>query len=104
MFFCNTLKKASTNDMQGGFSDYWKGTPDGRLNGPYCPREKWADVLKPSNGFSGLDIVLDDYTNGHVLTSVILATAIDPVPSNGWHQDPALTVVSLTYGYFRTRY
>ncbi|KAI0382393.1 hypothetical protein F5Y04DRAFT_45601 [Hypomontagnella monticulosa] len=57
----------------GTFTGYWAGIPDGRVDAPFQSLEAWDKALQ-NVGFSGLDIVLDDFPEPHNTTSVILST------------------------------
>jgi SAM-dependent methyltransferase len=64
----------------GTFPDYWNGAQDGRIDNPFLNKEQWKEVLL-GNGFSGIDIVLDDLPEPVFHVSTILATAVEPVIS-----------------------
>ncbi|KAJ2988123.1 hypothetical protein NUW58_g4141 [Xylaria curta] len=57
----------------GTFTGYWAGIPDGRVDAPFQSLDAWESSLRDA-GFSGLDIVLDDFPEPHSTTSVILST------------------------------
>lgn len=59
----------------GTFTGYWAGIPDGRVDAPFQGLEAWDSALRKA-GFSGLDIVLDDFPEPQNTTSVILSTVI----------------------------
>ena len=59
----------------GTFTGYWAGIPDGRVDAPFQSLESWDSSLRKA-GFSGLDVVLDDFPEPHNTTSVILSTVI----------------------------
>ena len=62
----------------GTFPDYWNGAGrDGRGDSPLLGREMWHDLLG-ANGFSGIDIVLDDHGGSVAMASTILTTAVEP--------------------------
>lgn len=62
----------------GTFPDYWNGAGrDGRGDSPLMERERWHDLLV-GNGFSGIDIVLDDHEGSVAMASTILTTAVEP--------------------------
>ncbi|KAI2615596.1 hypothetical protein GGR54DRAFT_257903 [Hypoxylon sp. NC1633] len=67
----------------GTFTGYWAGIPDGRVDAPFQSLPAWDRALRDA-GFSGLDIVLDDFPEPHNTTSVILST----VPSEIAVPDP----------------
>ena len=57
----------------GTFTGYWAGIPDGREDAPFQSLSSWDSSLRKA-GFSGLDVVLDDFPEPHNTTSVILST------------------------------
>lgn len=57
----------------GTFTGYWAGIPDGRVDAPFQDLATWEASLRNA-GFSGLDIVLNDFPEPHNTTSVILST------------------------------
>lgn len=68
----------------GTFTSYWSGIPDGRVDAPFQNLDGWDRSLRNA-GFSGLDVVLDDFPKPHNTTSVIVSTvarkAPEPSPS-----------------------
>ncbi|KAH6653120.1 hypothetical protein BKA67DRAFT_637287 [Truncatella angustata] len=74
----------------GTFTGYWFGIPDGRVDAPFMGLERWDSELRKA-GFSGLDIVLDDFPSPHNTTSAMLSTLLRP--SESTHQGkPALHI------------
>ncbi len=71
-----TRELTGTGILLGTFPDYWNGGEDGRRDSPLFNRDRWNEVLS-NNGFSGIDIVLDDYPAPLCAASVILTTAVD---------------------------
>ena len=61
----------------GTFTGYWAGIPDGRVDAPFQSLNSWDSSLRKA-GFSGLDVVLDDFPEPHNTTSVIISTVIIP--------------------------
>lgn len=61
----------------GTFPDYWNGIQDGRVDSPFLTKARWEEVLS-NNGFSGIDIVLDDLPEPASFASTIVSTAIEP--------------------------
>ncbi|KAK3291710.1 uncharacterized protein B0H64DRAFT_329829 [Chaetomium fimeti] len=61
----------------GTFTGYWAGIPDGRVDAPFQSLPAWDRSLRDV-GFSGLDVVLDDFPEPHNTTSVIISTATRP--------------------------
>ncbi|KAF1960020.1 hypothetical protein CC80DRAFT_513713 [Byssothecium circinans] len=59
----------------GTFTGYWAGIPDGRVDAPFQCLDAWDSSLREA-GFSGLDVVLDDFPEPHNTTSVILSTVL----------------------------
>ncbi|KAI8931404.1 hypothetical protein NX059_011734 [Plenodomus lindquistii] len=68
----------------GTFTGYWAGIPDGRVDAPFQSLSDWDRSLRGA-GFSGLDVVLDDFPDPHNTTSVILSTVITEAPSESPH-------------------
>lgn len=71
-----TRAHIATGLVLGTFPDYWK-SQDGRADTPLMERSEWDTVLR-QNGFSGIDIVLNDHHPGLETASVILTTAVEP--------------------------
>lgn len=61
----------------GTFPDYWNGIQDGRIDSPFLTKGRWEELLS-NNGFSGIDIVLDDLPEPVSFASTIISTAIEP--------------------------
>ncbi|KAL1865521.1 Type I Iterative PKS [Diaporthe australafricana] len=57
----------------GTFTGYWAGIPDGRVDAPFMSLDKWDENLQ-AVGFSGTELVLDDFPSPHNTTSVIVST------------------------------
>lgn len=66
-----------TGLVLGTFPDYWNGVADGRVDSPLLTKEMWQRVLS-QNGFSGIDILLDDHDSPVSMASVIVTTAVEP--------------------------
>ncbi|KAI9838887.1 MAG: hypothetical protein M1819_004095 [Sarea resinae] len=60
----------------GGFSDYWKGTNDGRASSPFMIVEKWKNLLLET-GFTQPEINLDDYMEPSRTMNVLVSTAVE---------------------------
>lgn len=60
--------------LYGTLTDYWQS--DGRTEGPFMNVQTWERRLR-ANGFSGPDLVLDDYAAPHNTTSVLVSTRIE---------------------------
>ena len=58
----------------GTLTGYWQS--DGRTEGPFMNLQTWERRLR-ANGFSGPDLVLDDYHAPHDTTSVIVSTRVE---------------------------
>jgi SAM-dependent methyltransferase len=84
-----------TGLLLGTLPDYWNGDRDGRTESPLLDRARWHDVLS-SNGFSGIDIILDDYQEPLSAASVMVTTAIEPeiAPSMQRIQNPCVYLVN----------
>jgi acyl transferase domain-containing protein/NADPH:quinone reductase-like Zn-dependent oxidoreductase/SAM-dependent methyltransferase/acyl carrier protein len=75
----------------GTFTGYWAGIPDGRVDAPFQSLPAWERSLREA-GFSGLDVVLDDFPEPHNTTSVIVST-VPTEPAN----TPRSTTVHVLY-------
>ena len=64
-----------TGLILGTFPGYWNGVSDGRVDSPMLTKTMWQNALV-QNGFSGIDILLDDHDDSVTMTSVIVSTAI----------------------------
>lgn len=76
----------------GTFTGYWAGIPDGRVDAPFQSLSAWDRSLREA-GFSGLDVVLDDFPEPHNTTSVVLSTVSPEVAD-----PPRSTTVHVLYG------
>ncbi|KAK8064661.1 Prosolanapyrone synthase [Apiospora phragmitis] len=59
--------------LYGTLPGYWLGAADGRTEGPFMNQETWDAFLRKA-GFSGTELVLDDYEHPANSTSVIVST------------------------------
>jgi NADPH:quinone reductase-like Zn-dependent oxidoreductase/SAM-dependent methyltransferase/NADP-dependent 3-hydroxy acid dehydrogenase YdfG len=75
----------------GTFTGYWAGIPDGRVDAPFQGLDAWEKSLRGA-GFSGLDIVLDDFPAPHNTTAVIVSTYLPEKVEN-----PAAVPVHVLY-------
>jgi SAM-dependent methyltransferase len=57
----------------GTFTGFWAGIPDGRTDTPFMTLETWDKNLRAA-GFSGTELVLDDYPYPYNTTSTIVST------------------------------
>lgn len=62
----------------GTFTGYWAGIPDGRVDAPFQSLDSWDSSLRKA-GFSGLDVVLDDFPEPQNTTSVIVSTVLPEI-------------------------
>ncbi|KAK3178717.1 Type I Iterative PKS [Lepraria neglecta] len=60
--------------LYGTLTGYWQS--DGRTEGPFMNLQTWQRRLR-ENGFSGTDLVLDDYHAPHNTTSVLVTTRVE---------------------------
>ena len=65
-----------TGLVLGTFPDYWNGVPDGRTDSPLLTKSMWQAVLT-QNGFSGIDVLLDDHADSVSMASTIITTAVE---------------------------
>lgn len=75
----------------GTFTGYWAGIPDGRVDAPFQSVEGWDASLRQA-GFSGLDLVLDDFPAPNNTTSVMVSTAMLPSPGES-HPQPTVQML-----------
>ncbi|KAL8656993.1 MAG: hypothetical protein Q9226_002364 [Calogaya cf. arnoldii] len=80
-----------TGLVLGTFPDYWNGVGDGRVDSPLLTKEMWQSVLT-QNGFSGIDILLDDHEESVSMASVIVATAVEPTTVQQVTAEPSLVL------------
>ncbi|KAI8623623.1 polyketide synthase [Xylariaceae sp. FL1651] len=59
----------------GTLPGYWNGIGDGRVDSPFLSLSDWETSLQRT-GFSGVDLVLEDYPAPYTMACVIVATAI----------------------------
>lgn len=76
----------------GTFTGYWAGIPDGRVDAPFQSLPAWDRLLREA-GFSGLDLVLDDFAEPQNTTSVVLSTVSPEVAD-----PPRSVTVHVLYG------
>ena len=67
----------ATGLVLGTFPDYWNGISDDRADSPFLTKSMWQAVLT-QNGFSGIDVLLDDHTDSVSMASTIITTAVEP--------------------------
>ncbi|KAI4247300.1 MAG: hypothetical protein LQ352_006197 [Teloschistes flavicans] len=82
-----------TGLVLGTFPDYWNGVADGRVDSPLLTKDMWQQVLL-QNGFSGIDILLDDHASPVSMASVIVTTAVEPTIARSISRvpDPSLVI------------
>lgn len=85
--------------LYGTLTGYWLGASDRRTEGPFMNQQTW-DLRLREAGFSGTELVLDDYPAPHNTTSVLVSTRLgtegerkQTCPSH-----PDLDVVHLLHG------
>ena len=74
----------------GVLPGYWSGMSDERIDHPYLSLDRWNSVLM-NGGFSGTELVLDDYAPPHT-TACIIISSVSDVPCE--HVDIDSTVSS----------
>ncbi|KAE8151809.1 polyketide synthase dehydratase-domain-containing protein [Aspergillus avenaceus] len=60
----------------GTLTGYWSGIPDGRVDSPFLDLEGWNTAMIKS-GFSGAELVLDDYPQPYTTACTIVSTAVE---------------------------
>ncbi|KAI9727214.1 MAG: Type I Iterative PKS [Cirrosporium novae-zelandiae] len=73
--------------MLGPLPGYWLGEKDGRNSTPFISQSAWNDRFIQA-GFSGNDIVLDDYDGSASSTSVIVSTVQASNPTMNGDNSP----------------
>ncbi|KAI1177722.1 hypothetical protein F4777DRAFT_576800 [Nemania sp. FL0916] len=62
--------------LLGTLTGYWHGIPDRRVNSPFLNLEKWDKVLREV-GFSGADLVLDDYPRPYSMLTTVVSSVVE---------------------------
>ncbi|KAL9031280.1 MAG: hypothetical protein Q9196_000687 [Gyalolechia fulgens] len=73
----NTQINVLSGLVLGTLTGYWHGIPDGRIDSPFMSVESWDSALLKA-GFSGSEIVLEDYPQPHSTTNILVSTVLDP--------------------------
>ncbi|KAK7962110.1 Type I Iterative PKS [Apiospora aurea] len=71
----NTNLRVLHTMIYGTLAGYWIGAADGRTEGPFMNQETWDTFLRKT-GFSGAELVLDDYEHPSNAMSVIVSTKV----------------------------
>lgn len=74
-----TQPKITHGLVLGTLPDYWVGTEEARMDSPFLPVKAWETMLSAA-GFSGIDILLDDYAQPYTMISTFLASAVEIEP------------------------
>ena len=72
----NTQISILTGILLGTLTGYWHGIPDGRVDSPFMRVETWDSALLKA-GFSGAELVLEDYPQPHSTTNILVSTLLD---------------------------
>jgi len=73
LFLIETTKDWEfTKFMLGALPGYWLGASDGRPSSPFMSKQVWQERLLDA-GFSGADLVLDDYPEPASCTTLIVS-------------------------------
>ncbi|KAK4173766.1 putative polyketide synthase [Triangularia setosa] len=62
--------------LYGTLTGYWLGVNDNRSEGPFMDLATWGRRLRKA-GFSGTELVLDDYNHPHNTTSILVSTRLE---------------------------
>ncbi|GAA91228.1 polyketide synthase [Aspergillus luchuensis IFO 4308] len=82
LFEITHLHPLRLNLIFGLLDGWWRSTEAYRQAGPCISSEKWGELLKET-GFSGCDVVVDDYEADVCREgSMIVSTAVAPVPTD----------------------
>lgn len=90
----NTQNNVLVGIILGTLTGYWHGIPDGRTDSPFLSRSSWDTALRET-GFSGCELVMDDYPEPYNTTTVLVSTFLDPGSS---HVKPSRFEVHLLHG------
>lgn len=71
----NTRNIIGHGIVLGTLTGYWSGILDGRVDSPFLTVEGWNESLYKT-GFSGADLVLDDYPGEYATACTIVSTAV----------------------------
>ncbi|KAI1318728.1 polyketide synthase [Xylariaceae sp. FL0255] len=89
----NTRAVVGHGLVLGHLSGYWDGIPDGRIDSPFLPLDRWDLELRKA-GFSGIQIALDDYpapyTTAQVIVSTVAEAQIIPQTVSGAPNSPMI--------------
>ncbi|TGJ86695.1 hypothetical protein E0Z10_g2067 [Xylaria hypoxylon] len=77
VFVENTQNTISHGLILGTLTGYWDGVPGGRIDSPFLDLASWDEALRGA-GFSGAEIVLEDYARPYSTASTILSTSVGP--------------------------
>ncbi|KAI3316712.1 hypothetical protein HD806DRAFT_552023 [Xylariaceae sp. AK1471] len=72
----NTKNAIGHGLVLGTLTGYWDGVPDGRIDSPFLDLVSWDKALRAA-GFSGVEVVLEDYPQPHSTASTILSTMLE---------------------------
>ncbi|RAK87226.1 polyketide synthase [Aspergillus costaricaensis CBS 115574] len=82
LFEITHLHPLRLNLIFGLLDGWWRSTETYRQTGPCISSEKWGELLKET-GFSGCDVVVDDYEADVCREgSMIVSTAVAPLPTD----------------------
>ncbi|KAL9109918.1 MAG: hypothetical protein Q9227_005441 [Pyrenula ochraceoflavens] len=94
----NTQNSNLVGLMLGTLKGYWHGIPDGRPDGPFLSLNAWDSALRKA-GFSGTELVLDDYPHPHSTTTTLVSTLVGhEAIREGMSSNKANTKVQLLHG------
>ncbi|KAJ8131214.1 hypothetical protein O1611_g2411 [Lasiodiplodia mahajangana] len=65
-----------TGLILGTLTGYWDGMDDGRVNSPFMSLGRWDKALREA-GFSGAELVLDDYPKPNSMNATLVSTLIE---------------------------
>ena len=71
----NTQINILTGLLLGTLTGYWHGIPDGRIDSPFISVGSWDSALLKA-GFSGAELVLEDYPQPHSTTTILVSTLL----------------------------
>ena len=93
----NTQNNVLSGVVLGPLTGYWHGIPDGRTDGPFMSVESWDSALLKA-GFSGAQIVLEDYPPPYGTANILMSTLESNTQQGAPTGDNMTSEVQLLHG------
>ncbi|MCJ1431695.1 hypothetical protein MMC27_001050 [Xylographa pallens] len=95
----NTQITIPSSLILGTLTGYWHGISDGRVDGPFMRLGSWNSALLNA-GFSGAELVLEDYPQPHNTTTTLVSSLLVPEATEEakLSRDKKSTKVQLLHG------